>query len=63
MFRDAMVAPRGNALNGRPEMDVLPGILLELMDHRAFAHDLSRVGIFNPAGQSGMHHRQTLLIG
>jgi len=45
-------------------VDVLPwSAFWEVMDHRAFEQDLSRVGSFDPAGQMGVHHRQTLLFG
>ena len=52
-----MVPPRKDLLNGLPEVDVL--VLadpLRLRHGRALKKDLSRVSVFNPAGQIGMHH-------
>jgi hypothetical protein len=52
-----VVPPRGNLLNGLPKVDML--VLADpsrLMHGRALKKDLSRIGVFNPAGQIGMHH-------
>ena len=52
-----MVPPRKDLLNSLPEMDVLALVdPLRFMHCRTLKKDLSRVGIFNPAGQIGMHH-------
>jgi hypothetical protein len=52
-----MVPPRDNLLNSLPEMDVLVlADALRLMHGRTLEKDLSRVGLFNPASQIGMHH-------
>jgi hypothetical protein len=52
-----VVPPRENLLNSLPEVDVL--MLADpsrVMHDRIFKKDFSRVGVFNPAGQIGMHH-------
>jgi hypothetical protein len=52
-----VMPPRKNLLNGVTEVDVLVVVgALRLKRGRNFKKDRSRVGVFNPAGQMGMHH-------
>jgi hypothetical protein len=52
-----VVPPPENLFNSLPEMDVLVLADPLRLHARTLKKNLSRVGVFNPAGEIGMHHR------